>query len=364
MKRKLILGASLIALLSTLSASAPAQPAGFYEVARDSGVGDAALRGAIDPLFDDSDIGETQALLVMRGGRIVAERYAPGFGPKSRLLSWSIAKSVTAVLIGLMVTDGRLVLDAPAPVPAWSQPGDPRGGITLRQLLSMTSGLEHREDEGAFAAQDSIRMLFTDGSKDMAAFAEDKPLAAPPGTVFNYSTATSVILSDIMTRALTSSRDPAARRAAMSEFIRERLMAPVGLTSLTPEYDASGTLIGGSFMHMTARDYARFGELLRNQGRVGGRQILSPRWVEFMTHPSRLNPAYGGHIWLNRAGEGSPLFPGSASRRLFASVGHGGQYVLVSPDQQLTIVRLGVSTEAQRDALKPALAKLVGVFPS
>ena len=151
MKRMLIIGASLIAVLPGLSSSAPAQPAGFYQVADNAGVDQQRLRAAIDPLFDDDDLGETRALLVMRNGRIVAERYAEGFDPDSRLLSWSVAKSVTAALIGLMVTDGRLVLDAPAPVPAWSQPGDPRGGITLRQLLSMTSGLEHLEDEGPTA---------------------------------------------------------------------------------------------------------------------------------------------------------------------------------------------------------------------
>ena len=361
MKRMLVVGASLIVLLPGLPASAPAQPAGFYQLARDAGVGEQRLRAAIDPLFDDDDMGETRALLVMRNGRIVAERYADGFRPDSRLLSWSVAKSVTAVLIGLMVTDGRLVLDAPAPVPAWSQPGDPRGGITLRQLLSMSSGLEHVEDEGPTAGRDSIRMLFTDGSKNMAAFAEDKPLAAPPGTIFNYSTASSVILADIMTRALTPSEDPDVRREAMAEFIRQRLMAPVGLSSLVAEYDARGTLVGGSFMHMTARDYARFGELLRNDGRVDGRQILSPRWVDYMTRPSPLNPAYGGHLWLNL--KGGTLFPDSASRQLFAAVGHGGQYVLVSPDQQLTIVRLGLSSDEEREVLKPALAKLVGVFP-
>ncbi len=364
MKRKLILSASLIVLMPMLSASAPAQPAAFYQVADDAGVSGQRLRDAIDPMFDDSAMGRTRALVVMHDGRIVAERYAEGFGPNDRLFSWSIAQSVTAVLVGLMVTDGRLVLDAPAPVPAWSQPGDPRGGITLRQLLSMSSGLEHVEDEGAPAGRDSLRMLFTDGSADMAGFAENKPLAAPPGTVFNFSTANSVILADIITRALVASDNPEVRRAAMSEFIHQRLMAPVGLSSLTPEFDPKGTLIGGGFMHMTARDYGRFGELLRNQGRIDGRQILSPRWVDYMTSPSSLNPAFGGHVWLNREGKGSPLFPDSAPRRMFGSVGAGGQYLLVAPDQGLTVVRLGVSSDKQREALKPALAKLVRLFAS
>src|SRR3546814_13124285 len=97
----------------------------------------------IYPLFEEASMGETRALLVMKDGEIIAERYGAGFDSESRLISWSIAKSITAVLAGLMVSDGRLVLDAPAPVPAWRQPGAPRGEITLRQLLHMTSGLEH-----------------------------------------------------------------------------------------------------------------------------------------------------------------------------------------------------------------------------
>src|SRR3546814_2702187 len=100
-------------------------------------------------------------------------------------------------------------------------------------------------------------MLFLSGAKDMAAYAEARPLAAQPGSQFQYSTATSMILSDIMTRALTSSEDPQVRRDAMMQFIRGRFIQPLGMSSLTPEFDARGTLIGGSIMHATARDYAR-----------------------------------------------------------------------------------------------------------
>lgn len=370
MNRKTAVRASLSLLPLALLASAvpgAGQSAALYTVEADSAVSENALRGAIDAIFDADDMGDTRALLILHDGKLVAERYAPGFGPQTKQLSWSMAKSVTAVLIGLMVSDGRLALDSPAPVPAWNQAGDPRGAITLRQLLTMSSGLAHAEDAsdagGAIAATDTARMLFTDGAGDMAGYAEAKPLAEHPGARFNYSSATSVILSDILTRMLTDSADPETRRAAMMQFIEGRLKQPVGLSSLTPEFDARGTMIGGSIMHMTARDYATFGEFLRTKGRANGRQILSQRWVDFMTSPSAKEPAYGGHIWLNRDSENGALFQGIGPKSLFGCVGHNGQYILVSPRQRLTIVRLGVSDSEERVPLRKALGRLVELFP-
>lgn len=371
MNTKSALRASLALLpLIMLASAAPGhgQSSALYTVDADNAVSESNLRGVIDAIFDDNSMGETRSLLVLHDGKIVAERYAPSFGPQTKQLSWSIAKSVTAVLVGLMVSDGRLALDSPAPMPAWNQAGDPRGAITLRQLLTMSSGLAHAEDAAdagrAIAQTDTARMLFTDGAGDMAAYAESKPMAQHPGTQFNYSSATSVILSDILTRMLTNSNDPETRRAAMMQFVEGRLKQPVGLPSLTPEFDARGTMIGGSIMHMTARDYAKFGEFLRNRGRANGRQILSQRWVKFMTTPSKQEPAYGGHLWLNRDSERSALFPEDGPHSLFACVGHNGQYILVSPRQHLTIVRLGVSDREQRKILKPALGKLVALFPN
>ncbi|UZW54422.1 beta-lactamase family protein [Sphingobium sp. JS3065] len=355
-----ILAMLAVAGLWTVRAAGP-EP--VVHIAGDSDVDAAALRAAIDPLFEDQ-AGETRALIVMHDGEIVAERYAPGYGPQTRLPSWSTAKSVTAVLIGLMVSDGRLALDSPAPVAAWGQPGDPRGRITLRQLLAMTSGLDHVEDAEPLAEADTVRMLFTDGAQDMGAFAEAKPLAHAPGSVFSYSTGSTIILTDLMARMLTNSSDPDVRRRAMQMFIDGRLKIPARLDSLTVEYDAAGTMIGGSFMHMTARDYARFGELLRNHGRgVAGHQIVPEKWIDHMRAPSPRNAAYGAHLWLNRESEESALMPGRAPRSLFGCVGHGGQYILVSPSQRLTVVRLGMSPDKeQRGVVKDGLAKLVGLY--
>lgn len=365
--KRLGLTAGFVALVAAGSLAGRATPTDepVYTVASDVVTGQSALRAAIDPLFDDEDMGETRALIVMRDGQVVAERYAPGFGPDTKLLAWSMAKTVTGVLAGLMVADGRLALDAPVPVPAWSQPGDPRGRITLRQLLTMSSGIDHVEDGDPVTAGDTVRMLFQGGAQDMAAYAEAKPLAHAPGESFAYSTGSTMILSDLMTRMLTNSEDPDVRRRAMQMFIDGRLKAPGKLPSLTPEYDAHGTMIGGSILHMTARDYGRFGELLRRRGRTpAGHQILPEKWIDLMTTPSRRNPAYGLHIWLNRASDESALMPGQAPESLFGCVGHNGQYILISPSQRLTVVRIGMSPrKEQRRAVRAGLARLMGLFP-
>lgn len=327
---------------------------------------DPTIRAKADALFGDADaVGETRALLVLRDGAPIYERYGPGFDRNSKLISWSMAKSITAVLTGFLVADGQLSLDAPAPVAAWQRTGDPRGPITLRHLLHMASGLEHVETGDPVWKGDTTQMLFGTGAGDMAAFAEAKPAAAKPGEVFNYSSATSVILADILADTLTPSQNPDARRAAMRDFIQGRLIEPLGMTSLTPEFDAHGTMIGGSIMHATARDYAKFGEFLRNHGVAGGQRLLPETWMRFMLTPSADDPGYGGHIWLNRRrppGADAALWPDRGPNDLFACIGHQGQYIIVSPSQRVTIVRLGITKDDQFPALRRHLADLTAAL--
>ncbi len=327
---------------------------------------DPTIRAKADALFADADdVGETRALLVLRDGTPVYEHYGPGFGPDSKLISWSMAKSITAVLIGFLVADGQLSLDAPAPVAAWQRTGDPRGAITLRHLLHMASGLEHVETGDPVWKGDTTQMLFGGGAGDMAAFAEAKPAAAKPGEIFNYSSATSVILADILADTLTPSQSPEARRDAVRDFIQGRLVEPLGMTSLTPEFDAKGTMIGGSIMHATARDYAKFGEFLRNHGVAGGQRLLPETWMRFMLTPSEDDPGYGGHIWLNRRrppGGEPALWPDRGPNDLFACIGHQGQYIIVSPSQRVTIVRLGITKDDQFPALRRHLADLTAAL--
>jgi CubicO group peptidase (beta-lactamase class C family) len=207
-------------------------------------------------------------------------------------------------------------------------------------------------------------MLFLDGHDDMAAYAEAQPLEAEPGSRFEYSSATSVILADLAARALTDNPDPAFRRRAVADYLRTRLFEPVGMRSMVPEFDAAGTLTGSSMIHGTARDWARFGEFLRNNGAVRGAQVLPRGWIEFMTSPSPRNPGYGAQLWLNRPQpDGSTvLLPGRAPASAFAAIGHLGQYVLVSPRQKLTVVRIGHSTSEQRSAVLDHLAAIIAPF--
>jgi len=333
-------------------------------VAQDPGVSRETLAGAVDALFSDPAASETRAVIVMQGGRVIAERYAPGYHENTRFISWSMAKSVTGVMIGMLVSDGRLRLAEAVPIPAWQRPGDPRGEITLKQLLQMRSGLRHREAFNPPYESDEVRMLFLDGRGNMARYAEDQPLQFEPGSKWVYSSATSVILSDLAARTLASSPDPESRRHAVADYLRTRLFEPAGMRSMIPEFDAAGTQIGGSLMHGTARDWARFGEFLRNKGAVAGGQLVPRQWIDFMTSPSPREAQYGAQIWLNRsptAGEAA-LFPDRGPRDLFACLGHLGQFVIVAPSQRLVVVRLGKTPEGELQGVTKRLADLVGLF--
>jgi CubicO group peptidase (beta-lactamase class C family) len=349
----------------------PGQPTApiIEEYAKNAAVSHEKLRSSIAPFFEDEALGETRALVVMHGGYIIAERYAPGYNRDSRLISWSMAKSVTATLIGFMVADGLLVLDDPAPVPEWANATDQRGKITLRHLLHMASGLDHTElpeDGKAIYEVDTTRLLFLDGRENVSSYAEKRPMEAAPGAKFEYSTATTHILSDIMARTLTESSDPVVRRDAVLEYARGRLFEPVRMNSAMPEFDRSGTMLGGSMIHATARDWAKFGEFLRNNGSVRAAQLLPTSWTRFMKTASPQDAAYGGHLWLNHkrpAGRDQVLFPGRAPSDVFAALGHLGQFVVVSPQHKLVIVRLGKTQDEKLDPVNDQIAKLISVFP-
>lgn len=348
---------------------APLSEAALAAVTTDAGAPKDQLARAIDDLFTRAGLGETRAVVVMANGKLAAERYGAGYGKDTRFISWSMAKTITSVLIGMLVADGKLSLDAPAPVPLWQRPGDPRAEITLRHLLQMRSGLRHTEAGDPPYESSEVRMLFLDGRDNMARWAEEQPLEAEPGKVFEYSSNTSVILADIAARALTDSTSPDARRKAVADYLQERLFAPLGMASMVPEFDASGTLIGGSLMHATARDWAKFGEFLRRKGRApSGEQLVPQRWVEAMVTPSPASPHYGLQTWLNRPIPGAepgehPLFPDRAPNTLFALIGHMGQYVLVAPSQRVTLVRLGHSDSAQRPPMLQQAADILDLYP-
>jgi CubicO group peptidase (beta-lactamase class C family) len=367
--------ASLIASLALLPSLAacsdgeasppPLTQAALAAVAEDPGAPTEQLAREVDDLFSKPGIGETRALIVMHGGEIAAERYADGYDADTRLVSWSMAKTVTAVMIGMLVADGRLRLDETAPVPRWQRAGDPRGEITLRQLLQMRSGLRHTEAGDPPWESSEVRMLFLDGRDDMADWAESQPLEHEPGSTFEYSSATTVILADIAARTLTRSENPAIRRQVVDDYLHSRIFTPLAMESMVPEYDASGTLIGGSLIHGTARDWARFGEFLRNKGSYRGSQLIPRKWIEFMTSPSPRAPDYGAQTWLNRPSgtDRDTLFAAQGPGSAFAAIGHMGQYIVVSPAQKLTVVRLGHTGDEGRAALVDELADIFALYP-
>lgn len=362
-------------VLTSCGDTPPAEPDPLSEealaaVSNDAGAPKDQLARQVDDLFTMEGIGETRAVMVMADGKVAAERYAQGYDADTKFISWSMAKTVTAVLMGMLVADGLLSVDEPAPVPMWQRTGDPRADITLRHLLQMRAGLRHTEAGDPPYDSSEVRMLFLDGRDDMAKWAKEQPLEAEPGERFEYSSNTTVILADIAARALTDSDDPNARRLAVTNYLEERLFGPLDMTSIVPEFDASGTLIGGSLMHATTRDWAKFGEFMRANGRApGGEQLVPRRWIEAMIDPSPTAQQYGYQTWLNRPlGQDSeegrhPLFPGRAPASLFALIGHMGQYVIVSPEQNVTVVRLGHSTRDERPGMLQQLADVIALYP-
>lgn len=370
--RALVLAPALL-LLAGCGSATPAETQLSQEalaaVTANAGAPKDQLARAVDDIFTAQGVGETRAVVVMANGQLAAERYGAGYDKDTRFVSWSMAKTVTGVLIGMLVSDGLLALDEPAPVPLWQRPGDPRAEISLRHLLQMRSGLRHTEAGDPPYESSEVRMLFLDGRDNMARWAEEQPLEAEPGKQFEYSSNTSVILADIAARALTPSDKPEARRKAVADYLQQRLFGPLGMTSMVPEFDASGTLVGGSLMHATARDWAKLGEMLRLKGRApGGEQLVPQRWVEAMVTPSPASPHYGFQTWLNRDIPGRepsehPLFPDRAPTSLFSLIGHMGQYVLVSPSQRVTLVRLGHSDSAERPVMLQQAADVLELYP-
>ena len=340
----------------------PLSAAAMAAVIDKPGANREALARAVDDLFTREDMAETRAVLVLKGGRIVAQRYGPGYHENTRFISWSMAKTVTAVMIGMLVADGRLRLDESVPIPAWQRPGDARGEITLRQLLQMRSGLKHVEEGDPPYDADTVRMLFLDGRDNMAAYAEAQPLEDEPGKRFEYSSSTTVILADLAARSLTASQDPAERARMVSDYLRTRLFDPLGMKSMVPEFDAAGTLIGGSLIHGTARDWARFGEFMRERGAIQGAQLVPSSWIDFMTAPSPANPGYGAQTWLNRPQPGgAPLWAGLPAS-VFSLNGHVGQFVVVSRSNGVTVVRLGKTADSSHQPVREGIVRIIQLF--
>jgi hypothetical protein len=305
----------------------------------------ALLQQAIRHVMNGTTNGKpvlTRAVVVVYDGNIVAEQYAPGFDKNTVMLGWSVSKSLTSALIGILVKDGKLNPDAPAPVPEWK--GTPKEQIRLKDLLQQTSGLDFKEDYGS--PSDVTNMLFNVG--DMAAFTAKHDLKYPPGTVFRYSSGNSNILSRIIRQTVGEERYPA--------FPYEALFQRINMYSALLEPDASGTYIGSSYSYATARDFARFGLLYYNKGRWNGEQILPEAWVAETIQPCKADKLqrYGYQFWLNGFDEKTPgkrLFP-DVPPDMFYAIGYGGQYIFIIPSKKLVVVRTGLHEIDENNFLK------------
>ena len=283
-------------------------------------------------LSDHAHVGPgMRAVVVVKDGRIVGETYGPGFSATTPLLGWSMAKTVNAAIIGRLVEDGRLALDDTRLLAEWSD--EPHASIRLRDLLAMESGLEFNEDYGDVA--DVTRMLYLE--PDMAGFSLAKPVLADTGERFGYASGTSVLLARIW---MSRFADPAQALA----YPRQALFDPLGMTSAVLEADASGTFVGSSYLYATARDWARFGQFLVDDGMWNGERLLPEGFVAAMQRPTAASGGRYTEIQAWQVGPGDePDESFGLTPETFWLQGHDGQVVAVIPSQRLVVVRLGLT---------------------
>ena len=301
-----------------------------------------ALAAALDRAFAEPaspPFKRTRAIVVVKDGRIIAERYADGIGIDTPLLSFSATKSVTSALVGILVRQGKLKLDQPAPVAAWQNPDDPRHAITVDQLLRHTAGLALGSSlqaslGAAFEPVNQMKFMET----DMAAFAEAAPLETSPGSAWNYHDGNYLILSKLILDAT------GGKVADVLRFAQTELFAPLGMSNVTIEFDGAGTPEGSSQMLASARDWARFGELYLNDGIAGGKRILPEGFVRYSASPMpNAMVGYGAGFWTNLGDSFGAYYriEHGWPRDAFFAKGSIGQYVIVIPSERLVIARFG-----------------------
>jgi CubicO group peptidase (beta-lactamase class C family) len=326
-----------------------------------------AVVGKRDPL-----LGETRAVVIVHGGRLVLERYAPGFGADTPLVSWSVAKSITQALVGIAVGKRLVDIDRPMGNPRWAK-DDPRAAITWRQWMNMVDGQQFREiGVSAVTENDSARMLFGQGRLDVAAFAAAIPVAHPPGRRWNYNSGGVSLMAEALGRVFApDATAPAERRARMAEVMSRELFVPLGMTSANPQFDATGTFLGSALFYATARDYARFGLLYLRDGVWEGRRLLPPGWVDLARTGTRAEGGgrYGAGWWIEPA-PGADVSPrlgspsASAAPDMFTAQGFQGQLIMVVPSRDLVVVRLGlIDDRVGWPPLRQWSHRLVALFP-
>lgn len=318
------------------------------------GVDGVRLNAALDRAFAEPNPAEpqrTRAVIVLKDGRPIAERYAAGFNKDMPLAGYSMTKTLVGALTGILIDRGLLRLDQSALVSAWNRAGDERRLITVDDLLHQTSGLKWGENTHD-PRSDVLLMAYH--RRDMAAFAASSPLAHPPGTTFNYNSGATNLLARVLLDAVSGDR------AAYLSLPRTAIFEKIGMSSAVVAPDASGGLFGSTQGYATARDWARFGELYRNDGRWNDVQVLPRGWVGYSSHPEAATEqsGYGAMIWTNR---GPPGHPERRARPMIPEdtllmTGQFGQVTAIVPSRRIVIVRLG---ETHSGDLKLAQQRLI-----
>ena len=302
---------------------------------------DPALKAALDRAFEEPaapPFRRTKAIVVVYDGRVIAERYAGGVGIDTPLPSFSMTKSMVNALIGILTQQGLVTPSMPAPIPEWRGASDPRREIEVEHLMRMTTGLALDESYSGFGGMDRMYL-----AADMSAYAVNAKMIAPPGRRWNYSSGTTQILARIV-------RDAVGGPEQTLAFAWRELFGPLGMRSVTLEFDNVGTLQGATNMLASARDWAKFGLLYLNDGVVGEKRILHADWVDFCA-AATLDTDYAAGFWTNRsehpnARERVQL---GMHRDAFFAAGDMGQQVVIVPSQKLVVVRLGDSVDPSGD---------------
>lgn len=359
-----ILGQSVGSIpYGTLTASAALWPEGDRVALHDApeGVDTRALSAVLDDAFlnpDPDNPRGTRGVVVVYDGRIVAERYAPGFHRDMPLIAWSMTKSITGALVGILVKDGKLDIHAPAPVPEWEGDDDPRALISMDHLMRMSSGLKF-EEVYQIGLIDVVVMLY--GDPDSAHFAAKQPPKFAPDEKWAYSSGTTNIIQRILKDRLGGTL------ADYAAFPYEALFNKLGMHHTEIELDRAGTYIGSSFMFSTPRDMARFGQFCMQDGVLDGERILPEGWIDYVTTPTpgAPNGVYGAQFWLNA---GDPEDPAERRwpdlpRDAYGLSGFQGQSVAIVPSRNAVIVRMGHTPGQGAWDLNGFLAGVLSALP-
>ncbi len=282
---------------------------------------------------------QTRALLVIYKDQIIAEKYAKGFNKETPLLGWSMTKSITATIYGILEKERGFDIQKPVVLSAWKN--DERSKITYNDLLHMNSGLAWEENYKTIS--DVTKMLFFES--DMSKPQIDKPLVGKTGNTWNYASGTTNLLSGLLQKEFKNHQE-------YLDFWYHKLIDRIGMHSMLIESDLAGNFVGSSYGWATPRDWAKFGLLYLHKGNWNGDQIFKPTWAKYVAIPTETsNGQYGGHFWLNAGG----IYP-DIPKTAFSVNGYQGQRIFIFPTKDLVVVRMGLATMDFNRMLKDILA--------